>query len=83
MKRMSKLRFLIPYFLQGGVVFISKELAEHYIPKFWKKAGDKKQKIQAVANGSISQLKDLVQLVATNQVRAKKKRTRKFVPIEL
>lgn len=53
---------------EGGVVFISKELAEHYIPKFWKKAGDKKQKIQAVANGSINQLKDLVQLVATNQI---------------
>ncbi|KAJ6633437.1 Zinc-type alcohol dehydrogenase-like protein, partial [Pseudolycoriella hygida] len=53
---------------EGGVVFISKELAEHYIPKFWKKAGDKKQKIQAVANGSIDQLQDLVQLVATDQI---------------
>lgn len=54
--------------MQGGTVFISKELAEHYIPKFWKKAGDKQQKIQAVANGSIDQLQDLVNLVSTHQV---------------
>lgn len=56
------------FVIQGGVVFISKDLAEHYIPKFWKKAGDKQQKIQAVANGTIDQLQSLVQLVSTNQV---------------
>lgn len=53
---------------RGGIVLIGEEIAERLMPKFARKAEERQQHIKSIANGSIEQLKDLVTLVAMNQV---------------
>lgn len=38
------------------------------MPKFTKRAEERQQEIQAVANGTIEQLRELVELVASHKV---------------
>lgn len=52
----------------GGVVLISDEVAEKLLPKFSRKAEERKQHIEPVPTGTIEQLYDLVELVANKQV---------------
>lgn len=60
--------FFFLYFLKGGVVLISEDTAEKLLPRFSKRAEEHEQQIQAVANGTIAQLHELVKLVASNEV---------------
>lgn len=53
---------------EGGVVLVSEEVGEKLLPKFSSLAEKRKQKLRAVANGSIEQLKDLVELVSSHKV---------------
>lgn len=53
---------------KGGVVLVTEEIGEKLMPKFAKRAEEREQKIQSVANGTIEQLRDLVDLVSTNVV---------------
>lgn len=53
---------------EGGVVLISEETAEKLLPKFHRRAAEGKQHLEAVPMGTIEQLKDLVNLVANNEV---------------
>lgn len=53
---------------KGGVVLVSEEVGEKLLPKFSSLAEKREQKIRAVANGTIDQLKELVKLVASNEV---------------
>jgi len=53
---------------QGGVVFISSEVAEKLLPKFSRKAEERKQCIKPVDMGSIEQLQQLVVLVGTGEI---------------
>lgn len=53
---------------KGGVVLVSEEVGEKLLPKFSSLAERREQKIRAVANGSVDQLKELVELVASNEV---------------
>jgi D-arabinose 1-dehydrogenase-like Zn-dependent alcohol dehydrogenase len=53
---------------EGGVVLISEETAEKLLPKFHRRAAERKQHIEAVPMGTIEQLKDLVNLVANKDV---------------
>lgn len=53
---------------QGGVVLISEEVADRLLPKFSKKCEEREQSIRAVANGSVEQLQELVQSVASGEV---------------
>jgi D-arabinose 1-dehydrogenase-like Zn-dependent alcohol dehydrogenase len=52
----------------GGVVLVSEEVAERLLPKFSSLIHKTNQKIEAVANGSIDQLKELVEYVASGEV---------------
>lgn len=52
----------------GGVVLISDDIAEKLMPKFSRKAEERRQHIQPVPTGTIEQLHDLVKLVASKQV---------------
>lgn len=53
---------------EGGVVLISEDTAEKLLPKFHRRAEERKQHIEPVPVGTIEQLKDLVQLVANGDV---------------
>lgn len=53
----------------GGVVLVNEEVAERLLPKFSRLIHDRNQKIEAVAMGSIDQLKELVQLVAAEEIK--------------
>lgn len=53
---------------KGGVVLVSEEVGEKLLPKFSKRAEEREQKIQAVATGTIEQLNELVELVASKKV---------------
>lgn len=53
----------------GGVVLVSDEVAEKLLPKFSRKAEERKQHIEPVPTGTIEQLHELVKLVATKEVR--------------
>jgi D-arabinose 1-dehydrogenase-like Zn-dependent alcohol dehydrogenase len=53
---------------EGGVVLISDEVAEKLLPKFSRKAEERKQHIEPVPTGTIEQLQDLVKLVANKEV---------------
>lgn len=53
---------------EGGVVLVSEEVGEKLLPKFSSLAEKRKQKLRAVANGTIDQLKDLVELVSSHKV---------------
>jgi len=53
---------------EGGVVLVSEEVGEKLLPKFSSLAEKRKQKLRSVANGSIEQLKQLVELVASHAI---------------
>lgn len=53
---------------KGGTVLISEETGDKLLPKFSSLADKREQHIRAVANGSIEQLRDLVDLVANKVV---------------
>lgn len=53
---------------KGGSVLISEEVAEKLLPKFSRKAEEMQQHIQAVENGTIEQLHELVDLVAKKEI---------------
>lgn len=53
---------------KGGIVLVSEEVGEKLLPKFSKKAEEREQRIQAVANGTIEQLTELISLVSTKEV---------------
>lgn len=53
---------------QGGVVFVSSEVAEKLLPKFSRRAEERKQCIKPVDMGSIEQLRQLVVLVGTGEI---------------
>lgn len=58
---------------EGGVVLISDETAEKLLPKFSRRAEERKQHIEPVPSGTIEQLKEVVRLVASKDVRFDKK----------
>lgn len=63
------LRLLLFLFVdQGGVVLVTEDVGERLLPKFAKKAEDMSVSIVVVPDGSIEQLKELVQLVANGEV---------------
>jgi hypothetical protein len=49
-------------------VFVSSEVADKLLPKFSRKAEERKQCIRPVDMGSIEQLQQLVALVGTGEV---------------
>nr|CAH7751856.1 unnamed protein product [Callosobruchus chinensis] len=53
----------------GGVVLVSEEVAERLKPKFSRLIQERNQKIEAVAPGTIEQLRDLVGLVANGDIK--------------
>ncbi|KAJ8983327.1 hypothetical protein NQ317_010866 [Molorchus minor] len=53
----------------GGVVLVSEEVAERLLPKFSRLIHERNQKIEAVAIGSIDQLKELVHCVANGEIK--------------
>lgn len=55
--------------LQGGVVLVSEEVAERLLPKFSRLIHERNQKIEAVAPGSIEQLRQLVDNVASGEIK--------------
>lgn len=54
---------------QGGVVLVTEDVGEKLLPKFAKKVEEMGVNIAIVPNGSIEQLRDLVSLVASGEVR--------------
>jgi len=54
---------------EGGVVLISEETAEKLLPKFSRKAEERKQHIEPVPLGTIDQLHEVVRLVANNEIK--------------
>lgn len=53
---------------EGGVVLISDEVAEKLLPKFARKADERKQHMEPVPVGTIEQLHEVVRLVASGEV---------------
>jgi D-arabinose 1-dehydrogenase-like Zn-dependent alcohol dehydrogenase len=53
---------------EGGVVLISDETAEKLLPKFSRRAEERKQHIEPVPMGTIEQLHEVVRLVASKDV---------------
>lgn len=53
---------------KNGVALVSEEVGERLLPKFSSLAEKREVKLRAVANGTIEQLKQLVQLVAKREV---------------
>ncbi|XP_015171526.1 PREDICTED: quinone oxidoreductase isoform X1 [Polistes dominula] len=53
---------------KGGVVFVIKEVADRLLPKFSRRAEEKQQSIKSVEPGTLEQLRELVQLVASNEI---------------
>lgn len=53
---------------KGGIVLISSEVAERLLPKFSKRAEERQQTIKTVDVGTLDQLKELVDLVASGEV---------------
>lgn len=59
---------------EGGVVLISDETAEKLLPKFSRRAEEKKLHIEPVPMGTIDQLHEIVKLVASKEVSLKNRR---------
>lgn len=55
----------------GGVVLISDETAEKLMPKFARRADERKQHIEPVPSGTIEQLHEVTKLVASKEVNLK------------
>ncbi|XP_076631994.1 death resistor Adh domain containing target isoform X2 [Colletes latitarsis] len=53
---------------KGGVVFIIKEVADRLLPKFSRRAEEWQQSIKSVEPGTLEQLHELVQLVASGEI---------------
>lgn len=53
---------------KGGVVFVIKEVADRLLPKFSRRAEERQQSIKAVELGTLEQLHELVQLVASGEI---------------
>jgi D-arabinose 1-dehydrogenase-like Zn-dependent alcohol dehydrogenase len=53
---------------EGGVVLISDETAEKLLPKFSRRAEERKQHIEPVPMGTVEQLHEVVKLVASGEV---------------
>jgi D-arabinose 1-dehydrogenase-like Zn-dependent alcohol dehydrogenase len=54
---------------EGGVVLISEETAEKLLPKFSRRAEERKVHIEPVPLGTIAQLHEVVRLVANNEIK--------------
>ncbi|XP_034948771.1 zinc-type alcohol dehydrogenase-like protein C1773.06c isoform X2 [Chelonus insularis] len=53
---------------KGGVVFVIKEVADRLLPKFSKRAEERQQSIKPVELGTLEQLQEIVQLVASGKI---------------
>lgn len=53
---------------KGGVVFVIKEVADRLLPKFSRRVEERQQSIKAVEPGTLEQLRELVQLVASGDI---------------
>lgn len=53
---------------KGGVVLISEDVAEKLMPKFARLSIQYEQQIIAINNGSVEQLRELVELVADKKI---------------
>ncbi|XP_076667735.1 death resistor Adh domain containing target isoform X2 [Andrena cerasifolii] len=53
---------------KGGVVFVIKEVADRLLPKFSRRAEEWQQSIRSVEPGTLEQLRELVQLVASGEI---------------
>lgn len=53
---------------KGGVVFVIKEVADRLLPKFSRRAEERQQSIKPVEPGTLEQLRELVQLVASGEI---------------
>ncbi|CAL1684172.1 unnamed protein product [Lasius platythorax] len=53
---------------KGGVVFVIKEVADRLLPKFSRRAEERQQSIKPVELGTLEQLRELVQLVASGEI---------------
>ncbi|TGZ45791.1 uncharacterized protein Drat isoform X1 [Temnothorax longispinosus] len=53
---------------KGGVVFVIKEVADRLLPKFSRRAEEREQSIKPVEPGTLEQLRELVQLVASGDI---------------
>lgn len=53
---------------KGGVVFVIKEVADRLLPKFSRRAEEWQQSIKSVEPGTLEQLRELVELVASGKV---------------
>lgn len=53
---------------KGGVVFVIKEVADRLLPKFSKRAEEREQNIKSIEPGTLEQLSELVELVATGKI---------------
>lgn len=53
---------------KGGVVLVSEEVGEKLMPKFSSLADKREVKLRPVADGTIEQLKQLVELVSSHKV---------------
>ncbi|XP_018049846.1 PREDICTED: uncharacterized protein LOC108688202 isoform X2 [Atta colombica] len=53
---------------KGGVVFVIKEVADRLLPKFSRRAEERQQSIKPVEPGTLEQLRELVQLVASGDI---------------
>ncbi|XP_076751114.1 death resistor Adh domain containing target isoform X1 [Xylocopa sonorina] len=53
---------------KGGVVFVIKEVADRLLPKFSRRAEEWQQSIKPVEPGTLEQLRELVQLVASGEI---------------
>ncbi|XP_016919113.1 uncharacterized protein LOC108002132 isoform X2 [Apis cerana] len=53
---------------KGGVVFVIKEVADRLLPKFSRRAEEWQQNIRPVEPGTLEQLRQLVELVASGEI---------------
>ncbi|XP_031638426.1 zinc-type alcohol dehydrogenase-like protein C1773.06c isoform X2 [Contarinia nasturtii] len=53
---------------KGGVVLVSEEVGEKLLPKFSSLADKREVKLRSVADGTIEQLKQLVELVSSHEI---------------
>lgn len=54
---------------QGGKVLVNEEVAERLLPKFSKLIHERNQHIEAISQGTIEQLRKLVQYVSERKIK--------------